>query len=147
MADSLIEEIPTPAAASSTDETDDQPSRARPATGPLPRRVAFAAVARCVATTARLLARRRIRMPTDHVGQTLRFADHTSARVYRETTVAGPAGADHQGAREPCVLVVTFRLRWVRGRLGHGAFRVESLLNTPLFVGFPGFVSKLWLAH
>jgi hypothetical protein len=21
------------------------------------------------------------------------------------------------------------------------------LLNTPLFVGFPGFVSKLWLAH
>ena len=23
----------------------------------------------------------------------------------------------------------------------------ESLLNTPLFVGFPGFVSKLWLAH
>ena len=26
-------------------------------------------------------------------------------------------------------------------------FRAESLLNTPLFVGFPGFVSKLWLAH
>ena len=26
-------------------------------------------------------------------------------------------------------------------------FRAESLLNTPLFVGFPGFVSKLWLTH
>jgi hypothetical protein len=26
-------------------------------------------------------------------------------------------------------------------------FRLESILNTPLFVGFPGFVSKLWLAH
>ena len=26
-------------------------------------------------------------------------------------------------------------------------FRAESLLNTPLFVGFPGFVSKLWLSH
>jgi hypothetical protein len=26
-------------------------------------------------------------------------------------------------------------------------FGRESLLNTPLFVGFPGFVSKLWLAH
>ena len=25
-------------------------------------------------------------------------------------------------------------------------FRLESILNTPLFVGFPGFVSKLWLA-
>jgi hypothetical protein len=33
----------------------------------------------------------------------------------------------------------------VRG-LGHAAFRRESLLNTPLFAGFPGFVSKLWLA-
>lgn len=26
-------------------------------------------------------------------------------------------------------------------------FRGESLLNTPLFVGFPGFTSKLWPAH
>ena len=34
----------------------------------------------------------------------------------------------------------------VRG-LGHAAFRRESLLNTPLFAGFPGFVSKLWLAN
>ncbi|MEV0267875.1 hypothetical protein AB0H43_03795 [Hamadaea sp. NPDC050747] len=25
-------------------------------------------------------------------------------------------------------------------------FQAESMLNTPLFVGFPGFVSKLWLA-
>jgi hypothetical protein len=33
----------------------------------------------------------------------------------------------------------------VRGR-AHAAFRLESMLNTPLFVGFPGFVSKLWLA-
>ena len=42
--------------------------------------------------------------------------------------------------------MVGFRLRVVRGR-GHTLFRWESLLNTPLFVGFPGFVSKLWLAH
>jgi hypothetical protein len=26
-------------------------------------------------------------------------------------------------------------------------FRIESVLNTTLFVGFTGFVSKLWLAH
>jgi hypothetical protein len=44
------------------------------------------------------------------------------------------------------VLVVEFRLRAVRGR-GHAAFRLESLLNTPLFAGFPGFASKLWLAN
>lgn len=29
---------------------------------------------------------------------------------------------------------------------GHAVFRPMSLLNTPLFVGFAGFVSKLWLA-
>jgi hypothetical protein len=44
------------------------------------------------------------------------------------------------------VLFVAFRLRLVRG-WGHAVFRAESLLNTLLFVGFPGFVSKLWLAH
>ena len=52
----------------------------------------------------------------------------------------------HAQVEAPVVLVVAFRLRWVRGR-GHALFRVESVLNTPLFVGFPGFVSKLWLAN
>ena len=70
----------------------------------------------------------------------LRFADGTSARVYRETVVAGRVPAD------PCILLVEFRLRAVRG-WGHAVFRWESLLNTPLFVGFPGFISKLWLTH
>ena len=68
------------------------------------------------------------------------FADGTSAVIYRETV------ADRDEPAEPVILVVTFRLRGVRGR-GHALFRAESLLNTPLFVGFPGFVSKLWLAH
>jgi hypothetical protein len=101
---------------------------------------ALRAVARCAAATAVLLAQRRIHLPRDHVGTRLRFADGTSARVYRETVV------DRSPPRDPCVLLVDFRLRGVRGR-GHAAFRAESLLNTPLFVGFPGYVSKLWLAH
>lgn len=50
-------------------------------------------------------------------------------------------------AASTSVLVVTFKLRWVRGELAHSLFRLESLLNTILFVGFPGFVSKLWLRH
>jgi hypothetical protein len=70
----------------------------------------------------------------------VRFADGTSAHVYRETVVEGVR------PRDPCVLLVAFRLRGVRGA-GHRLFRLESVLNTPLFVGFPGFVSKLWLAH
>lgn len=107
---------------------------------PWPVAVAARAVGRCVRRSGSLLIRRRVHIPDGVVGRRLRFADGTSAPVYRETVVdrRGPPAA-------PCALVVGFRLRGVRGR-GHAAFRVESLLNTPLFVGFPGFVSKLWLA-
>jgi hypothetical protein len=66
--------------------------------------------------------------------------DGRVAPVYRETTV------DRGPTIDPCALVVEFRLRFVRD-WGHTLFRWESLLNTPLFAGFPGFVSKLWLAH
>lgn len=107
---------------------------------PLSYPAALWALIYCVLRTARLLAGHRLRWPAEHVGLRLRFADGSTGRVYRETV------ADHGPVREPCVLVVEFRLRGVRG-WGHAAFRRESLLNTPLFAGFPGFVSKLWLAH
>lgn len=107
---------------------------------PLPRRRAALAEMRCVGAFARLLAQRRIHMPREHLDRRLRFADGSTGRVYRETIVDRPPPAD------PCVLVVEFRLRAVRG-VGHTLFRWESLLNTPLFVGYPGYVSKLWLAH
>jgi hypothetical protein len=106
---------------------------------PLPPGVAWRAVARCAATTAVLLARRRVHLPRSHVGMRLSFADGSESVVYRETVVDGPRPED------PCVLVVAFRPRAVRG-WGHALFRWESLFNTPLFVGFPGLVSKLWLA-
>jgi hypothetical protein len=107
---------------------------------PLPHRVAWRAVADCVARTATMLAQGRIHQPRSNLGRMIRFADGTTGRVYRETVV------DRPEPTEPCVLVVSFRLRGVRG-WGHTAFRYESILNTPLFVGFPGFVSKLWMAH
>jgi hypothetical protein len=107
---------------------------------PLRYDAALRALAGCVVSTARLLWRRQVHLPAEQVGRRLRFADGTSARVYRETVIRRGATDD------PCALVVEFRLRAVRGR-GHAAFRWESLLNTPLFVGFPGFVSKLWLAN
>jgi hypothetical protein len=106
---------------------------------PLAYPVAVRALAGCFVATARLVGRRRMHLPSQRVGMRLRFADGTSARVFRETVV------DRGATVDPCVLVVEFRLRAVRGR-GHAAFRRESLLNTPLFAGFPGFVSKLWLA-
>ncbi len=79
-------------------------------------------------------------MPRSRVGTRIRFADGSEAVIYRETTIDGAT------ARNPCVLEVCFRLRLVRGR-AHRLFRWESMANTPLFVGFPGFVSKLWVSH
>lgn len=107
---------------------------------PLSYPAALWALIGCVLRTGRLLAGDKLHLPAEHVGLRLRFADGSSGRVYRETV------AEHGPVREPCVLVVEFRLRGVRG-WGHAAFRRESLLNTPLFAGFPGFVSKLWLAN
>jgi hypothetical protein len=86
-----------------------------------------------------MLARGELRWPGNNVGRVIQFADGTGARVYRETAVSA-------AARDPCFLAVAFRLRLIRGR-GHAWFRAESILNTPLFVGFPGFTSKLWLAN
>src|SRR5262245_29951721 len=100
----------------------------------------MAALGRCFGRTLRLLRRRAVHLPREMVGRRFRFADGTSSVVYRETVV------DRSEPADPCVLVVSFRLRWVHG-WGHRLFRLESLLNTPLFVGFPGFVPKLWLAH
>jgi hypothetical protein len=121
------------------DTTETQRAGAMAERPPLAYRAALRALISCVAGTARLLWQRRLHLPGGHVGMRLRFADGTSARVYRETMV------DQGDTRDPCVLLVTFRLRAVRG-WGHAAFRWESLLNTPLFAGFPGLVSKLWLA-
>jgi len=108
------------------------------APGPVARGVAARAVARCALATVGLLVRRRTHLPREHVGRRLRFADGTTARVFRETVVDG------QPPEDPCLLLVEFRLRLLRGRW-HRAFLGECILNTPLFVGFPGFVSKLWL--
>jgi hypothetical protein len=95
----------------------------------------------CAWRTLLLCARRRIHQPVGAVGRRIAFADGTSAVVYRETTLDRPPAA------RPAVLVVCFRLRWARRPWAHGLFRLESELNTILFAGFPGMVSKLWLGH
>jgi hypothetical protein len=97
-------------------------------------------LAASAARTGWLLSRKRILQPHDRVGGVLRFADGSSARIYRETQMCDWVVV------EPATLIVQFRLRLVRGR-GHAWFRAESVLNTPLFAGFPGFVTKLWLAN
>lgn len=107
---------------------------------PLPFPAAAVALVRCVARTALLLGTGRLHHPRDEVGRELRFADGSSSWVYRETRVIRPPADD------PCVLVVEFRLRGIRRPWAHALFRLESWLNTPLFAGFPGLISKWWIA-
>jgi len=106
---------------------------------PLPLAAAIRALLRCAGRTTILLAQRRVRQPRAHVGRTIRFHDGTSAAVYRETVI------DDAPDTAPAVLVVGFRLRGIRREWAHRVFRIESELNTILFAGFPGLVSKLWL--
>ena len=98
---------------------------------PLAYPAALRALAGCVAGTARLLRQRQLHLPKERVGMRLRFADGTSARVYRETAV------DRGATLDPCVLAVEFRLRAVRGR-GHaglgplpGPVHVHRLASAP----------------
>jgi hypothetical protein len=108
---------------------------------PLPPWTAAKALMRCITRSVALLATGRVKQPTNRVGHTLRFADGTSGVVYRETVV------DRPPPTAPVTLVVGFRLRGVPRPWMHAMFRLESVLNTVLFAGFPGFVSKLWCRH
>jgi hypothetical protein len=108
---------------------------------PLGLRRALWELLRCAFSTAALLIRGRIRQPRTNVGREIRFEDGTAARVYRETVIERPPPSD------PVVLVVGFRLRRVHHPMAHAAFRLQSELNTVLFAGFSGLVSKLWLRH
>ncbi|HSJ45993.1 MAG TPA: hypothetical protein VK923_15060 [Euzebyales bacterium] len=95
---------------------------------------------RSAVTTAQLVAAGQLSQPTTHLARPLRFADGTMSYVFRETAADGVATAD------PAVLVVRFSLRMVgTSPWLHAAFRRECVLHTPLFAGFPGFRSKLWL--
>ena len=107
---------------------------------PLPRSAAAAAVGRCIWRSTLMLAGGSVHLPREWVERRIRFSDGTTGRVYRETSV------DAVHHLDPCVLEVAFRLRAARG-FAHTLFEWESLLNTPLFVGFPGFRTKLWVAH
>lgn len=100
-----------------------------------------AAVARSAIATAGMVASGRLAQPRDHIGTEITFADGTRSVVFRETV----ARTGRQV--EPVVLVVCFRLRYIgRNRLAHWVFRRTCVVNTPLFAGFPGFRTKLWLA-
>jgi hypothetical protein len=105
------------------------------------RRGPAGAFARSAVATGRLLATGRLALPRTYVDRRLGFADGTTSFVFRETAIRDG------DPRDPAVLVVQFRLRAIgRSRLLHALFRRECILHTPLFAGFPGFRSKLWIS-
>ena len=86
------------------------------------------------------MAAGRLASPRPYLGRRLCFADGTTSFVFRETAIRD---CDPQ---DPAVLVVQFRLRaFGHRRLLHALFQRECIL-TPLFAGFPGFQTKLWLS-
>lgn len=89
---------------------------------PVPVIDAVVAVCRCACVTVRLLVQRRIRLRDGRLGEVVRFADGTSSRIYRETVLEGVT------VKDPCALVVEFRLRGVKGR-GHALFRWECSIR------------------
>ena len=100
----------------------------------------MATFARSAVATFRLMAAGRLTTPRTYLGRRLRFADGTTSLVFRETAIGG------HDPRDPAVLVVQFRLRaFGHRRFLHALFRRECILHTPLFAGFPGFQSKLWI--
>jgi hypothetical protein len=104
------------------------------------RRYAVADFARSVAAWGGLVASRRLTSPEEMLGAWLRFADGSSSFVFRETAVT------EAGTSDPTLLVIQFRLAFLgSNRQLHAAFRRECVLHTPLFAGFPGFRSKLWI--
>lgn len=94
----------------------------------------------CAREWVHMCAQHRLRRPRNHLGTTLSFRDGTASRVFRETVAVGAPTDD------PVLLVIAFRLV-VLGRVPalHAVFRHECLIHTPLFAGFPGFRTKLWL--
>ena len=98
-------------------------------------------VARSVVVTLALLMGGRVRSPRGRVGALLRLPEGTCSVVFRETRIEGPRRG------RPAVLIVEFRLRLLGSRrFLHALFRMGCVINTPLFAGFPGFRTKLWMA-
>ena len=97
----------------------------------------------CAENTVQLLVQRRLHVVRDAAGRSLRLPDGRHFVVFRETT----AETDATGA--PVVLAIWFRLKFVppRARVRGWIFERESILNTLMFAGFPGYARKLWMVN
>jgi hypothetical protein len=98
-------------------------------------------MAGCAWRVLGLLARRRLHLRHEEVGAVVPLPDGRRFVVYRHTTCDG-AGDD-----QLVTLAVWFHLRGVPpgARVRRYLFERESILNTALYAGFPGYRVKLWM--
>jgi hypothetical protein len=95
---------------------------------------------RCAGRVAVLLGRRRLHID-EPLADRATLPDGRVLTVFRQTSCDGePAGGD-------VTLAVWFHLRGVPpgSRVRRWIFERESILNTVLYAGVPGFRTKLWL--
>lgn len=99
---------------------------------------------RSAPTALRDLLAGRTNCDRKYLGQPLRMSDGRAYTPFRHT-VKDPAR--WSSIQEPAVLQPRFHLRFMSPdrRRWHALFRVVCIMTTPLFVGLPGFRSKLWM--
>jgi hypothetical protein len=97
----------------------------------------------CALRTLWLLARGALHIDHSLDGRLAQLPDGRTFEIFRRTT---SSASDHD-MNEPVVLSVWFHLRFVPAwaRTRRTLFERESILNTLLFAGFPGYQSKLWM--
>jgi hypothetical protein len=100
-------------------------------------------IVRCAARTTGLLLRGHLHVGNERRGREVAFPNGSRFVVFRETC------SDLPPVAPPVLLVVHFRLRFVPpgARLRRWLFERESILNTLLFAGCDGYITKLWMVN
>jgi hypothetical protein len=91
-----------------------------------------------VATTHRYRASGRLHSPRGMIGQVFRNADGREYVIFRQTILDPPPGQ----VQRPEAM---FRVQFQVSRIVPWRDRLVIALKSPIFVGLPGFRSKLWM--
>ena len=95
---------------------------------------------RCAVRAVVLLARRRLHLRADRVGDSVELPDGRRFVVFRESSCDTDADS-------PVLLAVWFRLRAIPpgARVRRWLFERACIVNTLLFAGYDGYLVKLWM--
>lgn len=89
---------------------------------------------------AELTTAGRQRRNHSNIGKSYRIDEGGTYTIYRQTD------SNDGWVGKPVVLVVGFRLKWLgNNNRAHRLFKPVSILTTPIWSGFRGFRTKLWM--